>query len=97
MKRQWQAWVNRCPLDIYVMSYMMYDMSVITRDFIKRFSYFKRQAMTGTAVKLTDREGHRFVFKLEKSAGHSGAGRKLSKGIPLSPAPVDKSEWKEMM
>ena len=79
------------------MSYMMYDMSVITRDFIKRFSHFKRQAMTGTAVKLTDREGHRFVFKLEKSAGHSGAGRKLSKGVPLSPAPVDKSEWKDMM
>ena len=78
------------------MSYIMYDMSVITRDFIKRFSHFKRQAMAGTAVKLTDREGHRFVFKMEKSSGHSGAGKKLSKGIPLSPAPVDKSEWKGM-
>ena len=79
------------------MSYIMYDMSVITRDFIKRFSHFKRQAMAGTAVKLTDREGRRFVFKMEKSAGHSGAGKKLSKGVPLSPAPVDKSEWKGMM
>ena len=75
----------------------MYDMSVITRDFIKRFSHFKRQAMTGASIKLTDREGHRFVFKMEKSAGHSGAGKKLSKGIALSPAPVDKSEWKGMM
>ena len=74
----------------------MYDMSVITRDFIKRFSHFKRQAMTGAAVKLTDREGRRFVFKMETSSGHSGAGRKLSKGVPLSPAPVDRSEWKGM-
>jgi hypothetical protein len=75
----------------------MYDMNVITRDFIKRFSHFKRQAVAGTAVKLTDREGHRFVFKMEKTSGHSGAGKKLSKGIPLSPAPVDKSEWKGMI
>jgi len=74
----------------------MYAMSVIARDFIKRFSHFKRQAMAGTAVMLTDREGHRFVFKMEKSSGHSGAGKKLSKGIPLSPAPVDESEWKGM-
>ena len=79
------------------MSYIMYDMDVITRDFIKRFSHFKRQAMTGAAVKLTDREGRRFVFKMEKSAGHSGAGKKFSKGVPLSPAPVDASEWKGMM
>lgn len=79
------------------MSYIMYDMNVITRDFIKRFSHFKRQAVAGTAVKLTDREGHRFVFKMEKTSGHSGAGKKLSKGIPLSPAPVDKSEWKGMI
>jgi hypothetical protein len=50
--------------------------------------------MTGAAVKLTDREGRRFVFKMERFSGHSGAGRKLSKGVPLSPVPVDKSEWK---
>jgi hypothetical protein len=37
------------------------------------------------------------VFKLEKKSGHSGAGKDLSKGIPLSPAPVDKSEWKGLM
>jgi hypothetical protein len=72
----------------------MYDMSVITRDFIKRFSHFKRQAMTGTAVKLVDRDGRRFVFKMEKKPGLLGAGKHLSKGIPLSPEPVDKSEWK---
>lgn len=78
------------------LSYIMYAMSVIARDFIKRFTYFKRQAITGAAVKLTDREGHRFVFKMERTSGHSGAGRKLSKGIPLSPAPVDKSEWKDL-
>jgi hypothetical protein len=83
-------------LTFYTLSYIMSNMSVITRDFIKRFSHFKRQAMTGAAVKLTDREGRRFVFKMEKSSGHSGAGRKLSKGVPLSPAPVDKSEWKGM-
>jgi hypothetical protein len=83
-------------LTFFILSYIMCDMSVITRDFIKRFSHFKRQAMTGASVKLTDREGHRFVFKMEKSSGHSGAGKKLSKGIPLSPAPVDKSEWKGM-
>ena len=74
----------------------MYDMSIITRDFIKRFSHFKRQALTGASVRLTDREGHRFVFKMDKPSGHSGAGRKLSRGIPLSPAPVDESEWKGM-
>ena len=90
---------NRCGrrvagLTFFTLSYIMYAMSVITRDFIKRFSHFKRQAITGAAVKLTDREGRRFVFKMEKSSGHSGAGRKLSKGISLSPAPVDKSEWK---
>ena len=44
----------------------MSAMSVIARDFIKRFTYFKRQAITGSAVKLTDREGHRFVFKMER-------------------------------
>ncbi len=84
-------------MTFFHLSYIVYAMSVITRDFIKRFSYFKRQAITGTAVKLTDREGHRFVFKMEGASGHSGAGRKLSKGIPLSPAPVDKSEWKDLM
>jgi hypothetical protein len=79
------------------LSAIMYDMSVIARDFIKRFSHFKRQAMTGSPVKLVDRDGRRFVFKLEKKSGHSGAGKDLSKGIPLSPAPVDKSEWKGLM
>jgi hypothetical protein len=75
----------------------MYDMSVIARDFIKRFSHFKRQAESGVPVKLVDRNGRRFIFKLEKSAGHFGAGKDLSKGIPLSPEPVDKSEWKGLM
>lgn len=84
-------------LTFFHLSYIMYAMSVITRDFIKRFSYFKRQAITGAAVKLTDREGHRFVFKMESASGHSGAGRTLSKGIPLSPAPVEKSEWRGRM
>jgi hypothetical protein len=76
---------------------MMYDMSVITRDFIKRFSHFKHQAMSGTAVKLVDREGRRFVFKMEKPAGHAGNGKHLSRGVALSPEPVDKSEWKDLM
>jgi len=75
----------------------MYDMSVIARDFIKHFSRFKRQAMTGMPVRLVDRDGRRFVFRMEKSSRHSGAGKDLSKGIPLSPAPVDKSEWKGAM
>ncbi len=79
------------------MSDMMYDMSVIARDFIKRFSHFKRQAESGTPVKLVDRNGRRFVFKLEKSSGHFGAGKSISKGIPLSPEPVDKSEWKGLV
>jgi hypothetical protein len=74
----------------------MYDMDIITRDFVKKFAHFKRQAMTGTPVKLVDRNGRRFVFKMEKSSGHSGAGKNLSKGIPLSPEPVDKSEWKDL-
>jgi hypothetical protein len=69
-------------------------MSVILRDFIKRFSHFKRQAVVGVPIKLNDRNGRRFVSKLEKSSVHSGAGKSLSKGIPLSPDPVDKSEWK---
>lgn len=77
-----------------LMSDIMYDMSVVARDFIKRFSHFKRQAMAGVPVKLKDRNGRRFVFKLEKQAGHFGAGKDLSKGIPLSPDPVDKSEWR---
>jgi hypothetical protein len=76
---------------------MMYDMSVIARDFIKRFSHFKQQAMTGAAVRLVDRDGRRFVFKLEKTSGHSGSGKHLSKGVALSPDPVDKSEWKGLL
>jgi hypothetical protein len=76
---------------------MMYDMEVVTRDFVKNFAYFKRQAMAGTPVKLVDRGGRRFVFKMEKSFGHCGAGKNLSKGIPLSPEPVPKSEWKDLM
>jgi hypothetical protein len=84
-------------LTFSTLSYIMYDMNVITRDFVKRFSHFKRQAMTGAAVKLVDRNGRRFVFKMEKKSGHSGSGRHLSKGVPLSPAPVDKSEWKGLM
>jgi hypothetical protein len=75
----------------------MYDMNVIARDFIKRFSHFKRQAVTGVPVRLVDRDGRRFVFKMEKKSRHSGNGKHLSKGIPLSPAPVDKSEWKGLM
>ena len=75
----------------------MYDMNVITRDFIKRFSHFKRQAVAGVPVKLKDRNGRRFVFKLEKHSGHCGAGKDLSKGIPLSPEPADKSEWKDLI
>ena len=77
------------------MSGMMYDMEIITRDFVKKFAHFKRQAMTGTAVKLVDRKGRRFVFKMEKKSGHSGAGKDLSRGIPLSPTPVDEGEWKD--
>jgi hypothetical protein len=76
---------------------MMYDMSVIARDFIKRFAHFKRQAENGTPVKLVDRSGRRFVFKLEKESRLLGAGKSLSKGIPLSPEPVDKSEWKDLV
>jgi len=53
--------------------------------------------MTGAPVQLVDRDGRRFVFKLDKKSGHSGAGKDLSKGIPLSPAPVAKSEWKGLM
>ena len=83
-------------LTFSTLSDIMYDMNVITRDFVKRFSHFKRQAMTGSPVKLVDRNGRRFIFKMEKKSGHSGAGKDLSKGIPLSPAPVDKSEWKGM-
>ena len=79
------------------LSDIMYDMSAITRDFIKRFSHFKRQAMAGVPVKLKDRNGRRFVFKLEKTPGHSGAGKHLSTGVPLSPEPVDKSEWKGLI
>ena len=72
-------------------------MNVIARDFIKRFAHYKRQALAGAPVKLVDRSGRRFVFKLEKKSGHFGAGKHLSRGVPLSPAPVDKSEWKELM
>ncbi len=76
---------------------MMYDMEIITRNFLKRFAHFKRQAERGTPVKLVDRQGRRFVFKLEKKSGLLGAGKHLSKGIPLSPDPVDKSEWKGLV
>jgi hypothetical protein len=79
------------------MSDIMNDMSVITRDFLKRFSHFKRQAIAGVPVKLKDRNGRRFVFKLEKTSGYWGAGKDLSKGVPLSPAPVEKSEWKDLV
>jgi hypothetical protein len=53
--------------------------------------------MAGSPVKLVDRNGRRFVFKMENPSGHFGAGKHLSKGIPLSPEPVDKSEWKGLM
>ena len=84
-------------LTFNIMSYMMYDMAVITRDFIKRFSRFKRQALTGVPVQLKDRAGRRFVFQLEKPSSHCGAGKDLSAGLPLSPGPVDKSEWKGLV
>ena len=84
-------------LTVPAMSDILSDMSVITRDFIKRFSHFKRQAMTGSPVKLVDRDGRRFVFKMEKNSRLLGAGRHLSKGVPLSPEPVDKSEWKGLV
>ncbi|HEY5296607.1 MAG TPA: hypothetical protein VIK59_01640 [Verrucomicrobiae bacterium] len=72
-------------------------MAVITRNFLKRFAHYKRQAESGTPVKLVDRNGRQFVFKLERKSGLLGAGKHLSKGIPLSPDPVDKSEWKGLV
>lgn len=79
------------------MSDMMSDMEIVTRDFVKKFAHYKRQAMTGTPVKLIDRNGRRFVFKMEEKPRLLGAGKHLSKGIPLSPEPVDADEWKGLM
>jgi len=54
-------------LTFLTMSYIVYDMNVIARDFIKRFSHFKRQAMTGSPVKLVDRKAlHDSVRKKEE-------------------------------
>jgi len=75
----------------------MYDMSVITRDFIKRVFTFQAPGDGGHRLKLTDREGHLFVFSWKKVRRHSGAGRNCPKGVRFSPAPVDKAEWKGMM
>jgi hypothetical protein len=55
----------------------MYDMNVITRDFVKRFSHFKRQAMTGSPVKLVDRNGRRFIFKMEKKIRSFRRGKRF--------------------
>ena len=46
----------------------MYDMNVIARDFIKRFAHYKRQALAGAPVKLVDRSGRRFVFKIGRAS-----------------------------
>ena len=62
------------------LSYIMYDMNVITRDFVKRFSHFKRQAMAGSPVKLVDRNGRRFVFKMENKTRPFGRWKKLVHG-----------------
>jgi hypothetical protein len=72
----------------------MYVMQVITRDFLRRFSHYKRHAVAGKVVKVVDRDGRQFVFQAERPAHHSGAGRHLAKGRPLSPEPVPVEEWK---
>ena len=86
--------VANANLTFSTMSYIMYDMSVITRDFIKRFSHYKRQAMTGAAVRWwTGRQG--YVFKLE-NRWPCRQRKTFVQGHSVN-APVDPSEWKELM
>jgi hypothetical protein len=69
-------------------------MDTIARDFVRRFSHYKRQAEAGKIVRLTDRQGRRFVFQCERPRRHLGAARSLFKGVLLSPEPVAREEWK---
>jgi hypothetical protein len=71
-------------------------MTVIARDFIRRFSHYKRLAQAGKQVSVTDRTGHKFTFLADKPKALSGAGRRYYNGSLLSPDPVPDSEWKGM-
>ena len=76
------------------MADLKYDMNAIARDFIRRFSHYKRQAEAGKVVRLVDRQGRKFLFQAEKPARHLGAAKHMSKGKLLSPAQIPKEEWK---
>jgi hypothetical protein len=76
------------------MADLKYDMTAITRDFLRRFAHYKRQAEAGKVVRLRDRQGRTFLFQAEKPARHMGAAKHMFKGKLLSPARVPKEEWK---
>ncbi len=69
-------------------------MTVMARDFIRRFSHFKRQVEAGKQLNITDRQGRTFVFTAKKPDKLLGGGRRFYKGIPVSPEPVPEREWK---
>jgi hypothetical protein len=68
---------------------------VMAREFIRRFSQFKRQAQAGKEISIGDRQGQQFVFKAQKAQKLSGAGRRYYKGVLLSPEPIPDKEFKD--
>jgi hypothetical protein len=75
------------------MSALSFDM-VIARDFIRRFSLYKRTAEAGRTVRVMDRKGRRFVFMAERPKRLHGAASDMSTGRPVSAEPIPASEWK---
>jgi isochorismate synthase EntC len=72
-------------------------MTVIARDFIRRFSHFKRHAQAGKALTVTDRKGHVFSFVAKKPSQLIGSGRRFYKGAPVTSDSVPKDEWKGLV
>jgi len=85
--------MHKKPLALCAMSALRYDM-VIVRDFIRRFSLYKRSAESGKPVRVVDRQGHRFVFMAERPKKLRGAASRMSKGLSVSSEPIPAREWK---
>jgi carbonic anhydrase/acetyltransferase-like protein (isoleucine patch superfamily) len=67
---------------------------------VRKLSKQERAGLKWWAQKYVDNGAYCLKHGInvsEKFSGFFGAGKDLSKGIPLSPDPVDKSEWKGLV
>jgi carbonic anhydrase/acetyltransferase-like protein (isoleucine patch superfamily) len=67
---------------------------------VRKLSKEERAGLKWWAEKYVDNGAYCLKHGIgvgEKPSGHFGAGKNLSKGIPLSSEPVDKSEWKGLV